>query len=541
VPGDYIFNRDAYFRQLGAVGFAVGECQSLANPPPQTIRDRVTDWLSALRRDIAEFVERAAGSGAGGAMAAAMTVGDRSFISPEDAEALRASGLAHLISISGLHMVLAGGAFFFGIRMLWPLCEPLALRIPTVRGAAAGAMLGCTVYFLISGGEVATQRAYIIAMIGFAAKLFDKPALSLRSLAVSMAVVVLVQPESVVSPGFQMSFAASAALIALYEMWPRLDSPVAPGLLARTGGWLLGASATSIVASLATLPFAIHHFARVAPLSILANLAASPVITFWTTPSAVASAVAAPFGLQEPFLWSLGKSLGVVGWIAREAAAHSPDPSVPALDPAALVACVLAVGLFCVLRGWPRLVAVVPACFAAVSWVAEPLPAGYIATDGSVFLRTAEGWAELTAWRQENGLNPLSLRSKPFRACKTRKGEPPSPCVIETAAGRFEVRPVASVAALTSASRPAIDPPSQSSTATTAANGRSRAPPKQVCPSQVRLYFTSGRGGPPLVIDPCEVAPQGGGVLELTRSYSRVRTERLAQRPWSGPALKPGQ
>jgi competence protein ComEC len=511
VPGDYAFRRDAYFQQLGGVGFAVGECQSLPNPPPRTLVDRAADWIAALRRDIAEFVEQAAGSGSGGAMTAAMTVGDRSFISPEDSEALRASGLAHLISISGLHMVLAGGAFFFAIRIVWPLVEPLALRVPTVHGAAACAMIGCTVYFLISGGEVATQRAYIIAMIGFSAKLFDKPALSLRSLAVSMTLVVLIQPESVVSPGFQMSFAASAALIALYEMWPRLDRPVAPGVIARAGGWLLGASATSLVASLATLPFAIHHFARVAPLSILANLATSPVITFWTTPSAIAAAVATPLGLQQPFLWLTGRSLDVVGWIAHETAARSPDPTVPALDPVALAASVLAIGLFCVLRGWLRLVALIPAAVALGAWLMEPLPAGYISTDGSVFLRTDEGWAEVTTWRGENGLNPLVLRSKPLRACRVRKGQPPEPCMIETASGRFMIGPAADAAA-----SPAQPAPSS-------------------CPSSWRLTYQSVAGGPPLSINPCDIAGKGGGVLELTPTYSRVRTSVVEQRPWSPP------
>ncbi len=522
VPGDYIFNRDAWFQQLGAVGFAVGECEPLPAAPPQTVEDRVAAWIGALRRDIAEFVEAAAGSGSGGAMTAAMTVGDRSFISPEDAEALRASGLAHLISISGLHMVLAGGAFFFAVRLLWPLIEPLALRIPTVHGAAAGAIIGCTVYFLISGGEVATQRAYIIAMIGFAAKLFDKPALSLRSLALSMAIVVLIQPESVVSPGFQMSFAASAALIALYEMWPRLDKPVDPGVLSRLGGWFLGAMGTSIVASLATLPFAIHHFARVAPLSILANLATSPVMTLWTTPAAVAAAVATPFGLQEPFLWLVGRSLDIVGWIARETAARSPDPTVPALDPVALGASVLTLGLFCILRGWPRLLAIIPAAAAVISWVAEPLPAGYISTDGTVFLRSGGEWAEVTTWRGENGLNPLALRSKPSPACKTRKGEAPAPCAIDGPAGRFEV-----IAA------PGINPTTVSPAA--ADSGRQKPKPPPPCPSAHRLRYTSSVGGPELTIDPCEFAARGGGVLELTPAYSRVRTERQPSRPWSPP------
>ena len=227
MPDDYVFHRDAYFQQLGGVGFSTGKCEPLPTPPPATLVERAGYWIGALRRAIAAHVYEAAGE-KGGGMAAAMVAGDRSFITPDDAEALRLSGLAHLLSISGVHMVLVGGIVFFAIRLLWPLLEPLALRVPSVQAAALGAVIACTLYFAISGAEVATQRAYVMALIAFGAKLFDRPALSLRSVAVALFVVVLLQPESVVTPGFQMSFAASASLIALYEIWPKLDRPTVP-------------------------------------------------------------------------------------------------------------------------------------------------------------------------------------------------------------------------------------------------------------------------------------------------------------------------
>ena len=163
-----------------------------------------------------------ASGAAGGGMSAAVHAGDRSFLTPDDFEALRLSGLAQLSSISGLLMAPAGGIVFL-IRSSWPLCEPLALRAPTVQVAAAGAIITCPLYFVISGGQIATHRAYVMALVGFGAKLFDRPALSLRSVTVAMAVVILLQPEVVVTLGFRMSFAASAALIALYEFWPRVD------------------------------------------------------------------------------------------------------------------------------------------------------------------------------------------------------------------------------------------------------------------------------------------------------------------------------
>ena len=529
VPGDYAFNRDAYFQQLGAVGFAIGACEAQGFGAPRDWRSQAQARIAAIRRAMAEAVYESAGGGGGGAFAAAMTVGDRSFFSPEEAEALRASGLAHLISISGLHMVLAGGAVFFAIRIAWPLIEPLALRIPAVKAAAAGAILALTAYFLVSGGEVATQRTYVIALIGFGAKLFDRPALSLRSLALSMALVVLLQPESVVSPGFQMSFAASAALIAVYEMLPRLDRPIAPGAVARLGGWLAGAAVTSLTASLATLPFAVHHFARLAPLSILANLAASPVITFWTTPAALAAAIAAPLGLAEPLLWLVGRSLEVVLRIAEAAQTWSPDPSVPALGAAGLVASVLALAAFCILDGWARLAAAPLAAASLAMWLQTPLPAAYVSMDGSVFLRTSDGWSELTHWRGTNSLNPLLIRSELQRPCPIRRNQPFGPCRIDLPNGStVEVVGERAEAALEGgAAARGLDPSGE------AQPERSAAPAgEEMCPANAVLRVQLPHGDR-VDLHPCALARRGGASIAIGAEGVTLSTARPSLGPWS--------
>jgi len=331
VPGDYEFHRDAYFQQLGGVGFSTGKCEPLPTPPPANLTDRAFYLIQAIRRSLSAHVYEEAGE-KGGGMSAAMVAGDRSFITPEDSEVLRLSGLAHLLSISGVHMVLVGGFVFFIIRYLWPLMEPLALRVPSVKAAALGAVVACTLYFLISGMEVATQRAYVMALIAFGAKLLDRPALSLRSIAVALAVVVLLQLKSVVTPGFQMSFAATGALIALYEVWPKLDRPDSPGLVARIVPWVAGTIATSIVASVATMPFALHHFNRAALFSVFANIISTPIISLWTTLAAAAAAIAAPFGLDGPFLSLMGKSLEIVIAIARWSVEISPDFDLPRMS-----------------------------------------------------------------------------------------------------------------------------------------------------------------------------------------------------------------
>lgn len=504
VPGDYAFHRDAWFQQLGAVGFAIGKCQPLPVQPPTEAMDQAFQWLGAVRRAIAVNVNEAAGAGGGG-VAAAMVSGDRSFISPDDSEALRLSGLAHLLSISGVHMVLVGGVVFFIVRTVWPFLEPLALRMPTVRVAAGAAIIACTLYFAISGMEVATQRAYIIALIGFGAKLFDRPAISLRSLAIALAAVVLLQPESVVTPGFQMSFAASGALIVLYEIWPRVDRPERPGLLGRAGGWLGAAAATSLVASLATMPFALHHFDRAALFSVLANIVSTPVITLWTTPAAAMAALATPFGLQEPFLWLMGKSLEVVLAIAHFSAENSPDIDVPRLDGAGVALAGAAIALFCVLTRRGRWLAAIPGTAAIAVWLSTPQAIGYIADDGSVFLEQEQGWVELTDWRAENGLNPLIIGDDIRKSACRGKGVE---CRIGLPDGEALIVP-------------------------------QNATPSDECRIAARLILQPTSSAEHLELNPCEAVGRGGAAIVLSGGTYVLQPAQPAQgRAWEQPLYR---
>jgi competence protein ComEC len=504
VPGDYAFHRDAWFQQLGGVGFATGGCEPLPIRPPTEVTDATFQWLGAVRRAIAVHVHEAAGEEAGG-VAAAMVSGDRSFITPEDSEALRLSGLAHLLSISGVHMVLVGGVVFFIVRFLWPFFEPLALRMPSVRVAAFAAIVACTLYFAISGMEVATQRAYIIALIGFGAKLFDRPAISLRSLAISMGVVVLFQPESVVTPGFQMSFAASGALIALYEVWPRMDKPERPGIFGRLGAWLVGASATSLVASLATLPFALHHFDRAALFSVFANIVSTPVITLWTTPAAALAALAATVGLDEPFLWLMGKSLEVVMAIAHYSAETSPDIDVPRLDGVGMALAAAAIALFCVLARRGRILSILPASAAVAVWFTTPQAVGYVANDGAVFLPQEKAWIEITDWRVENGLDPLIIGDAKEKSPCPGKGQA---CELTLSTGMAIIEPVTGVASDT-------------------------------CPTPARLFMRPEATAQAIEIDPCLYSGKGGAAIVFDGATLSVQPAGSSnERPWEQPLYR---
>ncbi len=220
IRGDYMFHRQAYYEGLGAVGYVQGRCRGGSLGAPSGRLEALQLEVAKARRRLAHYVNATSGERAGG-FAAALASGDRSFMRAEDQAALRGSGLAHLLAISGLHMGIVGGLVYLIVWRGLALIEPLALRIAVQKPAALAALSASSVYLVLSGASVSTQRAFIMAAILFGAVLFDRAALSLRSLSIAMIIVVILAPWSVLTPGFQMSFAATGALIATYEAWQR--------------------------------------------------------------------------------------------------------------------------------------------------------------------------------------------------------------------------------------------------------------------------------------------------------------------------------
>jgi competence protein ComEC len=339
VPGGYDPHRAAFFERIGAGGYLLGGWE-LAEPPPRLSPDLAVAHVRAA------MVERilAAEPGEAGAVAAALLVGERSSLSEETNESLRRSGLAHILSISGLHMMLIAGAAFFAVRAALALSPRLALAYPIRKWAAAIALAVVTLYLILSGGAVATVRAYVMAAIMFAAILVDRPAISMRNLAIAAFVVLAMEPESVMEPGFQMSFAAVAALVAAWEAWARRrrlrisDPANSPAL--RVVRWgsraIIGIAATTLVAGLATAPFAAYHFERVAPYSLLGNLLAAPLVSAIIMPAGLLTLVAMPFGLEALPLWAMAIGikglLAVSDWVARLPGADMGAPPFPAVS-----------------------------------------------------------------------------------------------------------------------------------------------------------------------------------------------------------------
>jgi competence protein ComEC len=295
-----------------------------------------------------------------------------------------------VLSISGYHMAVVAGAVFFLVRALLALIPGFALRRPIKKWAALAAFAAATFYLLLSGAEVATQRSYYMTAIVLGAVLIDRQALTLRTLAAAAILVLLIAPEAVVHPSFQMSFAATLALIAAYEgglPWTTRHADTSLG--ARVALWGLfevaGLIFASLIAGTATMPYAAYHFHRLAPYGVLANLLAMPIVSAWVMPAGLLALVAMPFGF-DGMLWQLmGQGIewmiAVAMWVASLPGAVG---RMAAFSTGPLLLCTAGLVLMCLLRSplrWSGAVIVI----AATLWaIRTPLPDVLIAPGGDV-------------------------------------------------------------------------------------------------------------------------------------------------------------
>jgi competence protein ComEC len=398
LPGGYDFARAAYYDRIGAVGFAYGAARP-ADIGPAPLGLRLQEPLAQLRDLIRKRV-MAALPGEPGRIAAALIMGDQGGISERTQEAMRISGLGHVLSISGLHMALIAGSAFWLIRALLALSSELALRRPIKKWAALGALAVATFYLGISGAEVATQRAYIMLAIMLVAVLLDRRAITLRNVALAALVVLLISPESLMSVSLQMSFAATIALVAAYEEISsrsdrrlRLADRRDPGVLGWASRSVGGLFVTSLVAGLATTPFGIFHFQRVAPLSLLANMIAMPAVGLIVMPMVLLAVVLMPVGLETLPLtamnWGVAWMIAVAEWTAEWSGDAGGVRTMPALPLLLVVGGFLWIALW--REGW-RLLGIAPMLAAIPLALAAPRPDILVGEDGvTVAVRGVDG------------------------------------------------------------------------------------------------------------------------------------------------------
>ncbi|MEO5640536.1 MAG: ComEC/Rec2 family competence protein, partial [Sphingomicrobium sp.] len=310
LPGSHDFARDAWFKGLGAVGKTLGEVEVVRPAPPS--------GLDGLRGRLDAHMQQAL-PGPSGTIATALVSGNQNAISKSDAEAMRRSGLAHLLSVSGLHIAAVVAATMFLSLRLLALSEALALRFNLVLVAAAFAAVAGIGYTLLTGAQVPTVRSCVAALLVLAGMALGREALSLRLVAAGAVLVMLIAPQAVVGASFQMSFASVATIIAVHSLGPvrRLFERREEGLIQRLARNLGSLMLTGLAVEFALMPFALYHFHRAGFYGVIANLVAIPLTTFVSMPLEAAALALDPLGLGQPMWVATGWSLDLLLWVAH--------------------------------------------------------------------------------------------------------------------------------------------------------------------------------------------------------------------------------
>ncbi len=513
-PGGWDFQRAAYFSGLGGSGYALG----MAEVAP----GEVQPLFAALRVRIEEQVT-AALPGTVGAIAAALITGGQSAIPTDDLNAMRDSGLAHLMSVSGLHIAAVMGLAFALVR-----CGlAFAMRLPGKAIAAVAALVVGAGYLLLSGSQVPMQRSFAMAAVTTLALLCGRRALSLRVLALAAATVIVVQPAALLGASFQMSFAAVLALIAGWE-WLRPRLPQA----GRRTAWqrravlaLFGIVATSVLAGLATMPFALHHFGRVQFYGVVANAVAVPITSLLVMPSAMAAVLLMPLGLEglalAPMGWGVDAILGLARLVSSWPGAALAVQPIPAWG---LGLCTFGLLWLCLWRtGW-RLAGVPLLTMGLLSGALDRPPDLLISGDGrlialragdSLFLQRQSG---ASAFIRENWQRVHAVAGT---EALPREGEL-ADGMLRCRAGACALRPdpAGAEAVLLRGEAP-------QAACVTAAVVVSAEPVREACLAQVVDRFAVWRDGP--------------HAIWLERDGARVVSDRAwrGDRPWMPPVPAP--
>ena len=385
VPGAYDYSAVAWFDGIGGTGrgFAPVTIVTPAATPEATLRQRLSRHIQA------------SAPGGAGAIAAALATGDQGAIPQDDADAMRKSGLAHLLSVSGLHITAVVIAAMFLVTRLLALSPWMALRFRLPLIAAGAGALAAIGYTILTGAEVPTLRSCVAALLVLVALMLGREAITLRLVAAGALIVLLVYPESVAGPSFQLSFAAVAAIVALHEH-PRVRGwflKREERRLRKIGRELGSLLLTGVVVELALLPISLFHFHKAGVYGAVANIIAIPLTTFVTMPLEALALLFDCVGAGAPFWWLTARSLDLLLWLAHSAASlpgsSAALPSMPAGAFALMVIGGLWIGLW--RTRWRRLGAI-PFAIGAIWALLTPAPYLLVTGDGRhVAVRTADG------------------------------------------------------------------------------------------------------------------------------------------------------
>lgn len=347
ISGGFQLDRNLFFKGLSGSGYSLGRVIPMSCDELPGAKSHWSQWVSSLRQKILARIQSVLPPEEA-SVTAAIIAGEQGGIKRSLIQTYRDSGLAHFLSISGLHMSMLAGLMFFFIRLLVSFIPSLAAQYDSKKISALFAIIISFNYLLISGAAIPAQRAFIMTFIVLLGVLFSRRAISMQTISWAALLVLFFNPDALAGPSFQMSFAAVVALIAFYER----QAAFLRNFLSRDGNWLLktlkimviyfvGILVSDLIASLATLPFAIYHFNRIALYTSLANLLAGPVIGFVIMPFVLLSLLLMPMGLDYWSLKIVGFGIAqvnrITAWVSSLPQAGFPVLSMPDWGLAAIV------------------------------------------------------------------------------------------------------------------------------------------------------------------------------------------------------------
>ena len=387
MPGANDFRWQSYFRQWGGLGWSTSDLEVVDAHSQNSLHDSIALMFERARLALAQHVyARLTGDVA--AMTVARLNGQQTGISKPVIEAMRIAGLAHLLSTSGFHVTIMGILIYFPLRAFLALFPPIALRYPIKKWAAGGAIISTTFYTLLVGSQAATLRSLLMSVIAMLAIISDRKANALRLVILSAALAMLLAPDAMLGPSFQMSFAAVFALIASHQK--SFQWATAPGEKFLGDGWLsnslrhlLAISSTSLIATAATTPFAIYHFQTFSFYGFIANMLAIPLTSFWVMPCILMAYITAPFGLDGWFIDTAGAGIWVTIKIATTVASWPYSIFyLPAMPTYVLVMMVFGGLWLCIWRLRWRWLGLLPILIGIFYPLYTPQPDFMIAPDG---------------------------------------------------------------------------------------------------------------------------------------------------------------
>lgn len=380
-PNGYDFARMVYFEKIGAVGFAI-------NTPRVLEASQSSQLLEAHRNRITQRIHNALEDEKGTSVdgiAAALITGEVGRISEETLVSLRASGLNHILSISGLHMALASSILFIGARFFFALFPFIVLHYPIKKWAAAAAIIASFYYLLIAGSPVPAERSFLMLILFFIAVILDRTNTPMRPIALAATLLLLLRPESILSPSFQMSFAAVVGLCAYFQD-PNHASPLFSHFLSKVWRHLSSIALASLVAGSATAPFAFYHFGQYAVYGLIANMFAMPLASFLIMPAGVLALLAMPFGLEYLPLQLMGFGIKGLVWISNQTTALPFSTlNLPHMHAAALLFIVMGGLWICIWNKQVRWLGIAPIVIGIIVYSLQRTPDLVLDERGKLF------------------------------------------------------------------------------------------------------------------------------------------------------------